>query len=127
MSEPIVYIDTSVIRSGKFGELDVAMKRLASFVERNVPELISYAFYIDEDKTRMTVVAVHPDSASLEHHMDVGRDEFRKFGALIELQRIDVYGQVSDVVLARLHEKAKLLGTATVAVHHFFAGFTRRP
>jgi hypothetical protein len=125
MSQPIVYIDTSAIRAGKLGELEVSMKLLASFVERNVPQLISYAFFLDEEKTRMTVVAVHPDSASLEHHMDVGREEFRKFSALIELQRIEVYGRISDAVLARLHQKAKMLGTATVTVHDFFAGFTR--
>ena len=79
MSQPIVYIDTSAIREGKLGELEVAMKDLAAFVEANVPQLISYGFFLDEDRTQMTVVAVHPDSASLEFHMDVGGAEFRKF------------------------------------------------
>lgn len=125
MSHPIVYIDTSAIREGKLGELEEAMKNLAAFVEANVPQLISYGFFLDEDRTQMTVVAVHSDSASLEFHMDVGGAEFRKFADLIDLSKIEVYGRVSDAVLERLHQKARMLGRGTVAVHEFDAGFAR--
>jgi hypothetical protein len=123
--QPIVYVDTSAIRKGKLSELEMAMKNLAAFVEANVPQLISYGFFLDEDRTQMTVVAVHPDSASLEFHMDVGGAEFRKFGDLIDLLRIEVYGRVSDAVLERLHEKARMLGRGTVVVHELYAGFIR--
>lgn len=125
MSQPIVYIDTSTIREGRLAELERAMGRLATFVEENMPRLISYGFFLDPKMSRMTVVAVHPDSASLEFHMDTGRDEFSKFAELIELQRIDVYGRVSDAVLERLHDKARMLGGAAVAVHELYAGFAR--
>jgi len=73
----------------------------------------------------MTVVAVHPNSASLEFHMDVGDAEFRKFADLVNLQRIQVYGEVSGAVLERLHRKARMLGTGTVFTHDYYAGFTR--
>jgi hypothetical protein len=125
MTQPIVYIDISEIREGRLGELELAMKDLAAFVEVNMPRLISYGFFLDEDRIQMTVVAVHPDSASLEFHMDRGGAEFRKFADLIELSRIEIYGRVSDAVLERLHEKARMLGNATVAVHELYAGFAR--
>ncbi len=125
MSQPIVYVDTSTIREGKLAELEMAMKDLAAFVEANVPQLISYGFFLDGERTQMTVVAVHPDSASLEFHMDVGAAEFRKFADLIDLARIEVYGRVSDAVLERIHQKAQMLGRGTVAVHDFYAGFAR--
>jgi quinol monooxygenase YgiN len=125
MQQPIVYVDTSKVREGKVEQLEASMKHLAAFVEANVPQLISYAFFLDEDRTQMTVVAVHPDSASLEFHMDVGAEEFRKFADLIELVSIEVYGRVSDAVLDRLHQKARMLGNATVAVHEFYTGFSR--
>ena len=88
--QPIVYVDTSTIREGKLPELRTAMQHLATFVEAHMPRLLSYAFYLDEEQRRMTVVAVHPDSASLEFHMDTGAGEFRKFAPLIDLIRIDV-------------------------------------
>lgn len=125
MSSPIVYIDTSTIRKGQLEKLKNAMKYLATFVEANMPRLISYAFFLNDDQSQMTVVAVHPDSASLEFHMEVGADEFRKFASLIELLRIEIYGRVSGAVLERLHKKARMLGTGTVAVHEFYAGFNR--
>ena len=125
MPQPIVYVDTSTIREGKLAELETAMKELAAFVEANVPQLISYGFFLDESRTQMTVVAVHADSASLEFHMDVGAEEFRKFADLIDLSTIVAYGRVSDAVLERLHQKARMLGTGTVAVHDFYAGFAR--
>ena len=74
----------------------------------------------------MTVVAVHPDSASLEFHMNEGNEEFRKFGHLLDLSRIDVYGDVSNGVRERLDRKARMLGRrGTVTVHEFQAGFAR--
>ena len=122
---PIVYVDTSTIRDGKLEELEVAMRHLAAFVEANVPQLISYGFFLDRDAIQMTVVAVYPDSASLEFHMDVGASEFRKFADLIDLLRIEVYGALGDAVLERLHRKARMLGSGTVAVHELHAGFAR--
>lgn len=125
MPQPIVYVDTSALRPGKLEDLEAAMRHLAAFVEANVPQLMSYGFFLDENRTHMTVVAVHPDSASLEFHMDVGGAEFRKFADLIDLLTIEVYGAISDDVLARLRHKARMLGEGTVAVHEFYAGFAR--
>lgn len=125
MTQPIVYVDISGIREGKLKKLKMAMKDLASFVEANVPQLISYGFWLDETQTQMTVVALHPDSASIEYHMDECGPEFRKFAELIQLSRIDVYGDVSESVRERLHRKARMLGGGTVTVHGLYAGFAR--
>jgi hypothetical protein len=125
MSHPIIYIDTSTIREGQLERLKSAMRDLAAFVEANVPQVLSYAFFLNDDQTQMTVVAVHPDSTSLEFHMDTGAAEFRKFASLIDLSSIVVYGRVSEAVVDRLHRKARMLGAGTVAVHAFHAGFAR--
>lgn len=125
MRQPIVYVDVSAIREGKLAPLEAAMAHLAEFVKANMPRLISYGFYLNEDRTQMTVVAVHPDSASLVHHLDTGAGEFQKFGELIDLARIEVYGHISDDVLAWLEQKAQTLGSGVVTVHDFYAGFVR--
>jgi hypothetical protein len=125
MSEPIVYVDSSRIREGKLDAVKEKMRDLAEFVDGKEPQLISYGFFLDEDEKLMTVVAVHPDSESLLLHMDVGAEKFRAFGDLIDLERIDVYGRVSDAVMDRLRQKAEMLGTGTVAAHELYAGFAR--
>jgi hypothetical protein len=124
MAEPIVYVDVSEIPDGKLEDLQVAMKKLVAFVEANEPRLISYGFFLDGQRRLMTVVAIHPDSASLEFHMEIGGPEFRKFADLITLQKIEVYGSISDAALEQLHQKTRMLG-GTVSVNELYAGFAR--
>ena len=70
MSDAVVYVDTSDVREGALEELKAASKELVDFVAANEPRLIAYNVYFSDDGTRMTVVHVHPDSASLQYHME---------------------------------------------------------
>jgi hypothetical protein len=124
-SEPIVYVDHSDIREGSIDELRAGVRRLVEFIDAREPRLIAYGFYIDDAAGKMTVVAVHPDSASLELHMEVGGEEFRKLGHLIRLTGIECYGRPSEVALDQLRQKAKALGDGAVVSVGRFAGFTR--
>jgi len=128
MTDAIVYIDHSEIREGSLEELEAGISKLVEFIEAREPQLISYGFYLDGQAAHMTVVAVHPDAASLELHLEIGGPEFRKLADLIELQRIEVYGRPTDNVMRQLRQKAEILGEgAEVFVHELSAGFTRRP
>lgn len=123
-SEPIVYIDHSHIRGDRIDVLKAGVQRLVEFIDAREPQLISYGFYIDEDAARMTVVAVHPDSESLERHMEIGSAEFRKLAHLVTLTAIECYGRPSERALEQLREKAAALGDggAVVSIERF-AGF----
>jgi quinol monooxygenase YgiN len=125
MSDAIVYVDVADVREGALEELKAAMKELVEFVDANEPRLIAYNVYFSDDGTRMTVVHVHPDSASLEYHMEVAGPVFRRFVEIVTLSSIHVYGDPSEKLLRQLHEKARLLGRGTVAVDALHAGFTR--
>jgi hypothetical protein len=127
-SEPIVYIDHSDIREGALEELRAGVRRLVEFIEEREPQLVAYGFYIDEVAMRMTVVAVHPDPASLELHLDIGGEEFLKLGHLIRLTGIECYGGPSRRAAAKLLQKAEALGDGgTVVSIGRFAGFTHLP
>jgi hypothetical protein len=125
MSELILYFDTSDVREGALEELKPAIRELVDFIEANEPQLIAYNVYLSDDGTKMTVVNVHPDSASLEHHMTVAGPLFRRFTELVTLSSIHIYGEPSDRVLKQSREKAQLLGSGTVVVEPLFAGFAR--
>ena len=126
MSDPLVYIDRSDIRDGRLEEVRKGIRELVEFVETHEPQLIAYGFYFNETGTGMTVVAVHPDSASLEFHLEIGGPAFRKLSELIELRTIDVYGRPSEKVLGQLQHKAEMLGEdGRVVVHQRDAGFMR--
>jgi quinol monooxygenase YgiN len=125
MSDAIVYIDTADVREGAAEELKAGMKELADFVDANEPRLIAYNVYFSGDDTRMTVVHVHPDSASLEYHLEVAGPIFRRFVDLVTLTSIHIYGKPSEQVLKQAHEKARLLGRGAVVVDALHAGFIR--
>lgn len=125
MSDPVVYVDTSVIHEGRLEEVRAAVTGLAGFVEANEPGLLGYAAYFDETESRMTVIHVHADPPSLDFHMQVAGSRFAPFAELLTLQRIDVYGEPSSAALELLGEKARRLGRGTVSVHRMQAGFLR--
>jgi quinol monooxygenase YgiN len=127
MSELIVYVDQSDIRDGKFEELKTAMNELVEFVETNEPQLIAYNVYFNEDRTRMTVLHIHSDSASLEFHFNVAGRLFPRFAEFIRLVAIDIYGKPSDDLMEQLNKKAEMLGSGAVLVHDLHAGFARFP
>jgi hypothetical protein len=125
MPEPIIYVDRSAVRAGKRQELKVAIRQLVAFIQSNVPRAVTYRIYLNEDDSLMTVVQIHPDSSSLEFHMQVGAPAFAKFRDLVQLSTIDVYGDPSDRLRRQLLDKVQMLGGGTVAVHKLQAGFAR--
>lgn len=127
MSPPIVYVDRSEILEGRLGELERAIADLTRHVAGNEPRLLAYDAYFSEDRSSMTVIHVHPDSASLELHMQVVSPMLPAFRSLIRLRMIDVYGIPGNEVLEQLRRKAALLGAATVTVHEHRAGLGYEP
>ena len=123
--QPIVYVDTSEVRTGRLKELKAAMVDLSEFVEANEPQLLAYNVYFSDHGTRMTVLHINRDSASLEFHMKVAGPKFPPIGEFINMLAIDVYGNPADALVDRLRRKAELLGTGVVRVHDLHAGFSR--
>lgn len=122
---PLVYVDVSEVREGALAQLKEAIGALASFVEDNEPRLISFSVYFSEDGRRMTVVHVHADPASLDHHLEVAGPRFAAFANLLKLSSIHIYGDPSEEALGRLRDKLRTLGSGQVVVHRPHGGFAR--
>jgi len=122
---PLIAIDRSEIHPGKLDELKASFEHLATFVQEHEPRIIAYVVSFDEDGRTVTVLQVHPDSASMENHMRVAADEFAAFADLLQLRSMEVYGEPSPTLLELIRRKVDLLGSATVAVHPGTAGFAR--
>ena len=126
-AELIVYIDHSDIHEGRIEELKEGIRRLVGVIEVLEPRLVAYGFHLDEVTGRMTVTAVHPDSRSLELHLEIGKEEFRSLADMITLRQIEVYGSISDRAHEMLEQKATMLGGSSVTVTERFGGFARMP
>lgn len=125
MSESIIYVDRSEVREGRFEELAAGMTDLVSFVAANEPRILAYNVYFSDDRSRMTVIHVHEDPASLEQHMRVAGPEFPKVADFIRLLAIDLYGDPGDAIVSRIRRKAEMLGSGVVRVHEPHEGLAR--
>lgn len=119
--EPLVYVDRSDIRAGKAMELEAAALQLVEHVATNEQPALSYGIHFSTDRSTMTVVHVHSDSASLERLMTLIAPVLAPFRDLLQLRSIDVYGSPSDAVIAQLRDKADILG-GTITIHSRVAG-----
>lgn len=124
-AEHIVYLDHSDVRAGRIDDLRSGVSELVGAMARLEPRLVAYGFHFDDAASRMTVTAVHPDSASLELHLELGRERFRELGPMLTLREIEVYGPISDRARSMLREKAAMLGDAVITALPTHAGFAR--
>lgn len=124
-ADPLIAVDSSEIREGRIDELKAGLTELVEFIEANEAEPLAYSIYIDEVGRRMTVVQIHPSSASMELHLRLAGPIFEKFTDLVVLSRVDFYGTPSDALLEQTRQKTELLGNAPVVVNELHAGFAR--
>ena len=127
MAGPIIYVDRSKIADGQLAELKRRIYELATFVEENEPRVLAYEVYFDEAANLMTVIHVHPDSASLASHFAIAGSAFGHFGDLLRMRSIDVYGRPDDEVIRLIRAKAADLGGGSVTVHEHHSGFLQVP
>lgn len=71
MSAPFIYIGTYEVAEGRLDDARKSLAEHAEFVEANEPRLISFNFYLDRESSTVTIVQVHPDSASMDFHMQL--------------------------------------------------------
>lgn len=84
-----------------------AIKELADLVEAKEPGILSYTVYFTEDDTRMTIVHLHGDAASLGFRMKVAGPAFPRFAEYIRMISIVIYGDPGDLILGQLRKKGR--------------------
>ena len=125
MAEPLIYVDMADVREGVLADVKEAITALATFVEENEPELLSYNAYFSDDGTQMSVVLIHADPASLDRHLEIAGARFARFAQLVTLRSIHIYGRPSENALRQLRDKLQLLGSGDVVVYPPHVGFVR--
>jgi hypothetical protein len=125
MSQPFVYVGTWTIKEGKEEEAKKFLSDHAAFIEANEPRLIAFHAYFNEEGNTASVVQVHPDSASMETHMQVLAEHM---GAAFEI--IDTilseqyYGPMSES-LSQTLAQWETPGVKVTKMPLYEAGFTR--
>lgn len=103
MSEPLIVISTFRVKEGKLEDLKQYYRKILEIVEANESQLIAFHGFLNEDGTEMTSIQVHPDTASLDFHMQVLRDNwdetFSEYGQILEVISVEYYGTPPESAL----------------------------
>ena len=126
MPSPFIFIATNRLKPGRLDRERERVPDLVAFIESNEPRLIAFNEYVNEAGDEVSVVQVHPDAASMEGHMQIVAE--RAQGAYAETLdatvRIQVFGQLTQVILETLRQQAGNGVDISINWEHL-GGFTR--
>lgn len=71
-----------------------------------------------------TTIQLHPDSESLEYHLEVARTRISGGVQLVQVKRIELYGEPSEAVVAQLRSVSERSGSWPVSVKQPLHGFS---
>lgn len=96
MSEPLIYISKYRVKEGKRKQFEEFYKKVFAIVEANEPQFIAFHAFLNEDGTEMTNIQVHPDTASMDFHMQVLRENwdesFSEFSQMLDIVSVEYFG-----------------------------------
>ena len=131
MFTPLIYMSTWKIKEGRLEDYRRFTKEFMEIVEGKEPQLIAINIFLNEDETEMTSIQVHPDTASMDFHMQVlakviGQDmiEWINRADFLEPKHIEIYGTPSAKLLEADQQLVDAGIPRSVKPLHF-AGFTR--
>lgn len=126
MSGPFIFIATNRLKTGRLEDEKNRVTGLVEFLEANEPRLIAFNEYSNEDGTEVGVVQVHPDTHSMEFHMEVVRERAERAyeETLDSTTGVQVYGTPTQTILDMLSRTAGSGVPVTVRPYHL-GGFTR--
>jgi hypothetical protein len=125
MSGALVHVFTYSVKPGRLDEARERISELVDFVETNEPRMIGFHCFMDEAGSKLTIIQLHPDSASMEFHLQVNAKHFATAFDYLDSQLSDqYYGAVSDSLMAEL-SKWDEPGVDVVRMPVHAGGFTR--
>jgi hypothetical protein len=123
MAAPFVMITTHRVPPDRLHELESVTRAYLDHVEANEPRAQLHTAYLDDDGSELTLVQVHPDAASAEHHMHVARDLIGQGLALVDTIGVEVYGEPGPLVRQAL-EHNRRAGVPVIVKGASWGGFT---
>jgi hypothetical protein len=124
MPTPFVFITNHKVQPGDLDALKTLTRDYTDFLDEHDERLVAHSAYLSEDGTELSLVQVHPDAVSAEHHMRIVEPRLAAAAELTAPAGITVYGRPGPAVQSAIDH----LGAAGVPVtvrDDDLGGFTR--
>ena len=119
ISPGVVFVGTYRIPPGMVDEWRAANREMTEFMEASLPSVITFDAYLSEDGTEGTSIHLHRDADSFEQYLAAAASRIGHGTQVVEVLRIDLYGEPSAAVVDRLRR----MGTWPVNVHAHVNGW----
>jgi len=125
MTGPFIYVGTWTIKDGRLDEAKKILEEHAELIETNEPRLISFNFYLDEGAGTVGVVQVHPDSTSMELHLQLVAEHLSGAFDYLDTTVSEQYYGTKSQHLTELLSPWEEPGVPVTNLPTHLAGFTR--
>jgi quinol monooxygenase YgiN len=98
MSTPFMLITTHRIKPGQLDAFHALAHTYEEFVHANEPDLLAYYTYIDADHSEASLVQIHRNEQSAEHHMTIAAELIGQGLTLADTVRVEIYGTPGPIV-----------------------------
>lgn len=124
MPAPFIFITTHKINPGQLDEFKRLSREYEEFIRANEPDLLAYSTCLDEEASEASLVQIHRNAASADHHMQVAAEKIARGLAVTTTVRAEVYGKPGPVVSQALAANAAA-GVPVSITPEALGGFTR--
>jgi hypothetical protein len=124
MSTPFVFVTTHRIKPGGLDRFKALHDEYLDFLEAHEPRLLGHHSYLSEDGTTVSLVQIHTDPESAEHHLQIVAPRLAAATEIVENTAIEVYGEPGPAVRAALAHNVDD-GVPVRVTSRALGGFTR--
>jgi hypothetical protein len=123
MSGPLIVKTVSRIRPGEAAAYRPLAEEICRMAEEREPRLHAFHIFVTDDETSEVVLHIHPDAASMQHHLQVLGEMVQATGDFTEFESLEIYGELDDA----LREWLPHVTEGIEFTHHptHWGGFTR--
>jgi len=120
---PFIIKTVSRIHPGQASTYRPFAEEICHLAEQREPQLHAFHIYVTEDETSEVVIHIHPDAASMQHHLQVLGDKVRATGEFTDFESLEIYGELNDALREWLPHVTEGIAFTHHAVH--WGGFSR--
>jgi hypothetical protein len=124
VSTPFVFVTTHRIKPGGLERFTAMHDEYVDFVERHEPRMLGHFTYLSDDGTEVSLVQIHADPESAEHHLQLVAPRLASIGDVVENTAIEVYGEPGPAVRTALAHNLEA-GVPVRVTSRTIGGFSR--
>ena len=106
MPDPLIFINTYAIKDGMADRYRELSGGVINMVKSEQPQMLYFAFYMNDEGTEATTFQIHPDSDSMLRHMRLAEKHIQQSAEAIDFTKMEInlYGNPNEAVLEMMRQ-----------------------